>query len=1361
MLVALTTTLNVQAAVLSSVALEQQVRCGLEEHIHTQECYLDELLVCTKKAHTHSENCYLLLLGENNVNALLGSIETAEDNSLDTLIADVVNDAILYEDSALSVVPAASSVAQAWSRSGASSSGGWTFFTSASSSGQAGAASSSAVYAANTDGQVLEADISLLNENIVAANIQPYMVLNTNLTTMALTPEDTEPIVTTYASTDSGVATLSLDDTLGEIEVGNSSSSRPVYLEIYILSEESSDTGQWVRVSNTLTYTNRRRNNYGSYYKTVLPSNLTSAINSAVDSDISNYSLLYESGSSWTTAGNQTISYTTYTTFGTSRNQNTTGSVTARVYESDGRNSMKFCVLTYADTGGNTTDYGIYRAGETVTVADPGDGYVWTDQNGTRYNVRDSITLTTSMTLTLTVDKVTVTYLGGTTTPDSFTLSPGDTHTIDPNHVLPEGYIWIDESGNRVTETSITVRKDTVFRAVPATYAITYLNADGTQYGDQQTVDYGQTIPLPNLPSGTSVWAGSNGKTYSAGDTVTVTQDLTFTAASKTYTVQYIVNFPTITNSTYDGEGTLVLNSYTTPTVTSSGQTGTSISHTFAGSSLTVSPVSENIVIIENLHSSVYYNGYPVQFEGWDLNGDGTVDIQPGTVLTATQIANYAADDTITFTGVWTHAHDQTVNFFLLYTSQVDEMGSSSPVDYTPSVFTTVMNGPDADTLDAMILATSDAQAYTVDQTIVRPMYGPGEGKTRWLSTFPRDEDVFQWLIDNQDTLQESIQVGGETISINDLNTGQYVIRWCKVQLYNTSGKTGWHIDGKIVKKEGQITVNKEFLGEEAAITAAEKDFYITAANAAGTKSHTLTLSNADTANTNTHSYEWVISGVELNERWTITEHTGPVTVNDTTYICYPEYSVRDSDGNSTAIAEFGTIASVIGKTYALDEDPDQGLMVDFRNYYYPEDSMLLKKEDAATGQPIGNVTFRLYQPNEYDTLIPLKFTVDPDTGQYIWDPDDGTVEVISTGETGYSSLKIAGFSFEKPVYIEEVSYPTGYLPAPRVIIGQSGENVVVQGVEGVDKAKWSDYAEFIVENGNLVAVIKNHTGVTTSLTVEKKWEPVDAAEDSVTVVLQANGSRATNLFPALSDVEVTLSDDNSWTHTWTDLPCYAGGTAVEWGVQEIKIGSASTLSDGKSFANWIASVTLLSSPDADGDGVVDAWSYLVTNTPRRTMIRITKTDQSGAVLPGATFTLMEYDVNGIPVSGAAVDTQVSDANGHLTFDNLTAGKYYLLTETDPPGGCLTLFDSMILTVDGDGLVREIKNGVETALTASPVVHTSAYNLQVYNRTTQPLPETGGAGTNLYICSGLMLMLTAAGALWYKNKRRKEGQAPP
>lgn len=1351
MLVALTTTLNVQAAVLSSVALEQQVRCGLEEHIHTQECYLDELLVCTKKAHTHSENCYLLLLGENNVNALLGSIETAEDNSLDTLIADVVNDAILYEDSALSVVPAASSVAQAWSRSGASSSGGWTFFTSASSSGQAGAASSTAVYAANTEGQVLEADIALLNENIVAANIQPYMVLNTNLTTMALTPEDTEPITTLALTADDsgGVSTLSVGDT----------AVSGTNVNFYIILD-----GSPVCIgSESLNYNNGNR----YYYVSLSDAVAFYGTSNSIISDVSSSNIGGGGGN------NGTYYFRYITSAPTSASSFSTSASTAQKQQSTrlsfGNGYPRYAVLstrsgnTYtavnfytvtldysAVTGGtddNKVQYVQSGLASTFTLSDE---YEWVDEDENPASLPDSITAAITLYAKPKVTTYTVTYYdAGDEVYSSVTVDPqaGETTTtiIEP----PDDHIWIDANGNPVAAGSTpTITKDTNYYAVPATYTVTYLNPDGTQYGDQVTVDYGKTITLIDLPSGTSFWVGSDGNRYSAGDEITVKKDLTFTAAAKTLTVSYDVNFPNGNTGFYGA-------SYpTSPTV--AGTTATTADYTVVqDSSTAVRDVSDRMPVAPTTTHGTNKNPpiifyYPVYFQGW-LTESGDL-LSPGTSLGWDALSAYDADGDgiVELEGSWaTTATQNIANFCIAYASELSGSGADASL-YTPSLFGTYVGG-NVDT-SYKESAEEGTAAYEADQRL-RAMTGV-KSTGMWFYEFPSDEYIFQQL----KNYVGQLYVDGELVKTDELSADYYTIRW-SVMFYNS--EDGWHIDGRLVKRTGQITIDKEFLGDEAAIAAAEKDFYITAENDDGSRSLTFYLSDAVTADAANHHYEWLIEDVDIDEVWTITEHTGPVTANNTTYICYPEYSVRDSDGNSTAIAEFGTIASVIGKTYALDEDPDQGLMVDFRNYFYPEDSMLLKKEDAATGQPIGGVTFRLYQPNEYDTLIPLKFTVDPDTGQYIWDPDDGTVEVISTGETGYSSLKIAGFSFEKPVYIEEVSYPTGYLPAPRVTIGQSGENVVVQGVEGVDKAKWSDYAEFIVENGNLVAVIKNHTGVTTSLTVEKKWEPVDAAEDSVTVVLQANGSRATNLFPALSDVEVTLSDDNSWTHTWTDLPCYAGGTAVEWGVQEIKIGSASTLSDGKSFANWIASVTLLSSPDADGDGVVDAWSYLVTNTPRRTMIRITKTDQSGAVLPGATFTLMEYDVNGIPVSGAAVDTQVSDANGHLTFDNLTAGKYYLLTETDPPGGCLTLFDSMILTVDGDGLVREIKNGVETALTASPVVHTSAYNLQVYNRTTQPLPETGGGGTNLYICSGLMLMLTAAGALWYKNKRRKEGQAPP
>ena len=470
-LVALTTTLNVQAAVLSSVALEQQVRCGLEEHIHTQECYLDELLVCTKKAHTHSENCYLLLLGENNVNALLGSIETAEDNSLDTLIADVVNDAILYEDSALSVVPAASSVAQAWSRSGASSSGGWTFFTSASSSAQAGAASSSAVYAANTDGQVLEADISLLNENIVAANIQPYMVLNTNLTTMALTPEDTEPITTLVLTADDsgGITTYA-------VEATPDTSNNHANFYIYVVDENGN--AEWICIGTTdvtVTYSNWR------YTSTATTANAVALFQSAIVP------------SSTVTANNISAMGLRYSTnssrIGSSNNYSTPSSVNSSsiTFESSIRSSstansakyvwwpdQTFYVVTYKYLSGNETSFYV-PAGAEINVESLSSGYVWSGSDGNTYDPNGTtrtITVTASITLTEKANRVTVTYLGGTTTPDSFTLSPGDTHTIDPNGVLPEGYIWIDENGAKVTAgSSIIVNKDTVFRAVPATYA--------------------------------------------------------------------------------------------------------------------------------------------------------------------------------------------------------------------------------------------------------------------------------------------------------------------------------------------------------------------------------------------------------------------------------------------------------------------------------------------------------------------------------------------------------------------------------------------------------------------------------------------------------------------------------------------------------------------------------------------------------------------------------------------------------------------------------------------------------------------------------------------------------------------------
>lgn len=69
-----------------ALALEQQPRCGMTEHLHTESCYINDVLVCRQKAHTHSDSCYPLLLADNDINQLLTQIASTRDRSLESLL---------------------------------------------------------------------------------------------------------------------------------------------------------------------------------------------------------------------------------------------------------------------------------------------------------------------------------------------------------------------------------------------------------------------------------------------------------------------------------------------------------------------------------------------------------------------------------------------------------------------------------------------------------------------------------------------------------------------------------------------------------------------------------------------------------------------------------------------------------------------------------------------------------------------------------------------------------------------------------------------------------------------------------------------------------------------------------------------------------------------------------------------------------------------------------------------------------------------------------------------------------------------------------------------------------------------------
>ena len=66
-----------------AIALEQDIRCGIEEHTHTDACYNGDFLTCKKPAHTHDGNCYIVLLEDNNINEILTMLEESDKRSLE------------------------------------------------------------------------------------------------------------------------------------------------------------------------------------------------------------------------------------------------------------------------------------------------------------------------------------------------------------------------------------------------------------------------------------------------------------------------------------------------------------------------------------------------------------------------------------------------------------------------------------------------------------------------------------------------------------------------------------------------------------------------------------------------------------------------------------------------------------------------------------------------------------------------------------------------------------------------------------------------------------------------------------------------------------------------------------------------------------------------------------------------------------------------------------------------------------------------------------------------------------------------------------------------------------------------------
>ncbi len=841
-------------------------------------------------------------------------------------------------------------------------------------------------------------------------------------------------------------------------------------------------------------------------------------------------------------------------------------------------------------------------------------------------------------------------------------------------------------------------------------YTVTYTDLNGVE-----TKEYALSGDTVTLPSG-SQW--TDGKTtYGPGQSVEILGPTDFTAFFDTGAiyVSYDVDFPTVGGVTVATKPTLY------------GTTSTTLSDTVEEESQTVIRNVSQHEVQGRLSDG---NSRIIRFSGWRV-GDSDTILRPNSTLSWAEMQSLASAGRIELTGVWETEALQTASFYVRYDSKpIDTEGGGvvggAVTDYTPELFATHVGGTDVTSLSVnalnekyYIADTTTDNSFGADQRI-RSLYGEQPGI--WLQSFPDDEYIFEKLRTYAENRQ--LEVDGEPVDPDDLHAEAYAIRWYVFKAQSDA----WHIDGRLVKKQGLVFVKKSFAGNRIGVDLAKEDFSITAANGAGTKSHTLTLNNYLSYDAATDTYTWQVDGMDYAEPWTVTEHTYQRS-NDTggvTYLGYSEYSVVDAQNRQNKTGA-GTAVDIIGETYALDAGTDQVLRVEFTNVYHTVDSIIIKKEDARTGNPLAGAIFRLLQNDQ-----PLTFSYNAATNQYIFDAG-GDITELTGSTTGYYELIITGFSYDNGnVTVQELQAPSGYTPIENITIGYVTDPDTGQPAEDVAILSTSPLASYY--DGLLI--IENSTE-DTSVTVTKQWLCPEADWADVTVQLLANGQMVSSLIPGV-EPSMLLTQANGYRATWTGLPAYANGSPITWSVREVRIGTEQCKSDF-TFANWLVSY---SDPTytRDGSGRVTNTAFTIQNDTRRTLLRVYKTNLSGSVrLPGAVFTL-EYlisDGHGGYVTDTSFTkrTQTTGSDGTLTFDNLLYG-YYRLQETSPPDGYEQLIDPVYLTIREDGTVVVDSHTYAQAGSA-------AYSVLVRNMPKRPLPATGGGGPGPFVTMGTLLMLGA------------------
>lgn len=430
------------------------------------------------------------------------------------------------------------------------------------------------------------------------------------------------------------------------------------------------------------------------------------------------------------------------------------------------------------------------------------------------------------------------------------------------------------------------------------------------------------------------------------------------------------------------------------------------------------------------------------------------------------------------------------------------------------------------------------------------------------IDRIPSDEEVFQ-------TIRESgrkIRIGEKEIPSDKLDTEFFTIYWYS---FKSEMSDGWHIDGRIVAKNGYLTVQKDFVGMPEVIKEIKKDYYIsvdmderfpdgTIQPPAFHQYMKLVLPSEEgqtpTADTpeqvvgtwdnDTHtSCTWIVKADPF-WKYTLKEHNykpGDPAVQFSGW-----YNVHNSHEQGENINSWEWYPeSGIKFTGRGMGRGGESLTIELENRYQKPGVLTLNKFDASTGQGMKGITFDV--------------SLDGVKKNPVITDKNGIAEIVIPLQDESGKNRTATETY----LLREMNVPTGYVDPGDVQITVE----IADGAFKITEAKLVDRkaedpkdSVTAPENGQIdgksVLTLRGDTSLnirnfskTSSLHIKKTWENRNDAltEKQVKVRLHRDGIS--------TGQEFLLNEENGWEYTIDKVPLFLDKKPVEYKIEEIEIG--------------------------------------------------------------------------------------------------------------------------------------------------------------------------------------------------------------